>query len=324
MHLIISTKKSFSAAELQRQLGIACYQTVWEMLHKIRNVMGQRDSKYKLYGAIELDDAFFTISVDEDEKTEPLKRGRGSQRKAKVLVIAESQPSEKIDNRKKVQKIVNHIKMIVIDNLTAPTFNAEVVKWINSNAELTTDDSKSYLGFKELVKSHTSQVVEPKNISKVLPWVHIVISNAKSVDEFLKFPNRRNYVYVDEAGNTSDVMTVDELESNPENLYVGYLDKSHSGFKYVIEGDDAELDVRNIFSVSNIESAQFTKGVVRFHDIEELKDICLRSEYLMKPIGALSFCALATSVRDLVDNLNDDKAYKFVADDYDLVILENH
>ncbi len=152
---------------------------MWEMLHKIRNVMGQRDSQYKLNGAIELDDAFFTISLDSGSKDEPLKRGRGSQRKAKVLVIAESQPSEKIDNRRSIPKAVNHIMMVVIDDFKAPTLDAEVVKWINDNAEITTDDSKSYINFKNLIKSHTSQVVEPKNVSKVLPWVHIVISNAK-------------------------------------------------------------------------------------------------------------------------------------------------
>lgn len=179
IHLITSTKKSFSAAELKRQLGISCYQTVWEMLHKIRSVMGQRDSQYKLNGSIELDDAFFTISLDSDEREEPLKRGRGSQRKAKVLVIAESQQSEKIDNRYNVQKIVGHIKMIVINDFKAPTLDNEVIRWINNEADLTTDDSKSYINFKNLVNSHTSQVIEPKNLSKVLPWVHIVISNAK-------------------------------------------------------------------------------------------------------------------------------------------------
>lgn len=175
IHLITSTKKSFSAAELKWQIGRACYQIVWEMLHKIRGVMYQRDSQYKLNGVIELDDAFFTISLDSDYKDEPLKRVRGSQRKAKVLVIAESQQSEKIDNRRSIQKAVNHIKMIVIDDFKSPTLDAEVIKWINGNAEITTDDSKSYTNFKNLVKSHTSQVVEPKNISKVLPWMHIVI-----------------------------------------------------------------------------------------------------------------------------------------------------
>lgn len=69
--------------------------------------------------------------------------------------------------------------MILIGNFNAPTLDAEVIMWSNGNAEITTDDSKSYANFNNLVKSHPSPVVERKNIYKVLPWVHIVISNAK-------------------------------------------------------------------------------------------------------------------------------------------------
>ena len=64
--------------------------------------MGQRDAEYQLCGAIELDEGFFTTQVDESEKDKPLKRGRGSQKKAKVLVMAESTPVE--DSKKKVKK----------------------------------------------------------------------------------------------------------------------------------------------------------------------------------------------------------------------------
>ena len=53
IHLITSTKKSFSALELQRQLGTSWYQTIWEMMHKIRGIMGKRDSQYKLNGSID-------------------------------------------------------------------------------------------------------------------------------------------------------------------------------------------------------------------------------------------------------------------------------
>ena len=179
IHLITSTKKSFSALELQRQLGISCYQTVWEMMHKIRGVMGKRDSQYKLNGSIELDDAFFTISLGREKKNEKLKCGRGSQRKAKVLVIAESEEPMISDKNKVVKKSVGHIKMIVINDLKSPTLDKEVVKWINNDADLITDDSTSYVNFKNLVRSHTSHVVEPRDLSKVLPWVHIVISNTK-------------------------------------------------------------------------------------------------------------------------------------------------
>ena len=48
MHLLTATKGSFSAAEIQRQLGHKRYQPIWEMVNKLRDVMGKRDDKYTL------------------------------------------------------------------------------------------------------------------------------------------------------------------------------------------------------------------------------------------------------------------------------------
>ena len=45
IHLLTATKKTFSAAELQRQLGHKRYQPIWELMHKLRSVMGRRDSE---------------------------------------------------------------------------------------------------------------------------------------------------------------------------------------------------------------------------------------------------------------------------------------
>ena len=36
IHLISSTRKTFSASEIQRQLDFNNYETVWDVLHKIR------------------------------------------------------------------------------------------------------------------------------------------------------------------------------------------------------------------------------------------------------------------------------------------------
>ena len=58
MHLLTSTKKSFSAKELQRQLGHKRYQPVWHMSHKLREAMGKRDGEYILAGRIELDEGY--------------------------------------------------------------------------------------------------------------------------------------------------------------------------------------------------------------------------------------------------------------------------
>ncbi len=91
MHLLTSTKKSFSAKEIQRQLGHKRYHPIWHMVHKLRNSMGKRDGEYVLAGRIELDEGYFSTEVLEDEKDLPLKRGRGSQKKSKVLVMAKAQ-----------------------------------------------------------------------------------------------------------------------------------------------------------------------------------------------------------------------------------------
>lgn len=58
--LMVHTKKSISAKEVQRQLNHKRYQPIWSMMHKIRSAMGLRDDQYKLEGEVIIDDAFFT------------------------------------------------------------------------------------------------------------------------------------------------------------------------------------------------------------------------------------------------------------------------
>jgi len=180
IHLLTSTKKTFSASEIQRQLGHKRYQPIWEMLHKIRSVMGQRDAQYTLSGMIELDEGFFSTERDEEEKTKPLKRGRGSQKKSKVLVMVES---EQVANPKNPQKPkqVNHLKMIVIPDLKAETIDLKAKTAIEQDARITTDGSTSYTNFKDHFAQHNASVIPPEEIAKTLPWVHIAISNAKSL-----------------------------------------------------------------------------------------------------------------------------------------------
>ncbi|KAA6304209.1 hypothetical protein EZS27_044147, partial [termite gut metagenome] len=42
-----------------RQLGHKRYEPIWNMLHKLRGIMGKRDEQYSLSGVIELDEGFF-------------------------------------------------------------------------------------------------------------------------------------------------------------------------------------------------------------------------------------------------------------------------
>lgn len=178
MHLLTSTKKTFSAKEIQRQLGHKRYQPIWSMVHKLRVAMGKRDEEYILAGRIELDEGFFSTESIKEEKDKPLKRGRGSQKKSKVLVMAES---EFIENPTKggKPKRVGYLKMKVIDDLKKETINNAVKELASNVVEIDTDSSTSYTDLKNFVPRHNSQVIPKEKVGEVLPWVHIAISNAK-------------------------------------------------------------------------------------------------------------------------------------------------
>jgi transposase-like protein/predicted RNA-binding Zn-ribbon protein involved in translation (DUF1610 family) len=181
MHLITSTKKSFSSQEIQRQLGHKRYQPIWTMMHKLRDAMGNRDGQYTLSGSIELDEGFFSTEISAENKDKPLKRGRGSQKKSKVLVMAESKEVEGKTTKKGKPRKVGFLKMQVIDDLKSETITPIVEQFVSKDAELLTDDSTSYVDLKDKVAKHSSQVIPKKLIGEKLPWVHVTISNAKRI-----------------------------------------------------------------------------------------------------------------------------------------------
>lgn len=212
IHLLTSTKKTFSAKELQRQIGHKFYEPIWMMMQKLRLTMGSRDSKYKLDKIVELDEGFFE-SVDtereKDEKSEPRKRGRGSQKQRKVLVMAST--VHDFGTIKKYGKPTKFrfVKMIVIDDLKGQTIGDKVSENIKYDTVVKTDNYSSYSKLKDQVWCHIPQKVSPKEAGKVLPWVHTMIANAKRtllgihhmisnkysqnyLDEFCYKVNRRN------------------------------------------------------------------------------------------------------------------------------------
>jgi len=180
MHLITGTKKSFSSKEIQRQLGHKRYEPIWAMVHKLRSVMGLRDQQYQLRDTIELDEGFFeTVSITRD-KSEPLKRGRGSQRQTTVLVSVESKNAGKNHNPKKhvKEKQVGYLKMKVITSLKKEDVSTTVRQSVEKGTKIVSDNSTSYVELNENFDLHTRTI--PKNeVMKALPWVHTAISNAK-------------------------------------------------------------------------------------------------------------------------------------------------
>ena len=178
MHLLTATKHTFSALEMQRQLGSKRYQPVWEMMHKLRTAMGKRDSEYFLTYAVELDEAFFTTATPKALNGKKLKQGSGSERKAKVIVMAESTPVYDRQPNKKAKK-VGHIKMLVIPDMKKSTLTDMAVRHIHPKAHVTMDASMAHRDIESKFDSHVEKLLTQDEIDKVLPWVHTTIANAK-------------------------------------------------------------------------------------------------------------------------------------------------
>ena len=69
--------------------------------------------------------------------------------------------------------------MKVVDDLKSDTVTLEVEQSISAESKINSDDSTSYVKLSEVVEVHTPQVIAKEDIIKILPWVHIAISNAK-------------------------------------------------------------------------------------------------------------------------------------------------
>ncbi len=134
LYLMTGTKKDVSAHQMKRELSHKRYEPVWAMMHKIRKAMGQRDSKYLLSGQVEIDEGFFETLVPDEQKDEPRKRGRGSQKQTMAMVFAESTEVEKSKRKQgRPSRKCGYFKMLVCADMKVDTAREA----INSSVEKT-------------------------------------------------------------------------------------------------------------------------------------------------------------------------------------------
>ena len=178
IYLMTMTKKGISAKEMQRQLDHKRYEPIWLMMHKLRVMMGMRDDNYDLESVVELDDAFFKTHSEEKDES-PTKRGRGSQKRSKVLVMAKIEPKQGRPRKNKKPSAFRYVKMVVIPDSSAETMNMAIANSTSSEVIVRSDSWRGFNRIKEVAAKHIKKVTPPKEASKTLPWVHTMISNAK-------------------------------------------------------------------------------------------------------------------------------------------------
>ena len=122
-HLLCSSKKGFSACQLQRELGLGSYRTAWFMLHRVRHAFSDMAGE-KLSGEVEVDETYVGGKPRYRHSSNP----RGTSTKAPVVVLVErdgsarSKPVEFVDKetlQKEIITTVNLDGMIITDEMAS-------------------------------------------------------------------------------------------------------------------------------------------------------------------------------------------------------------
>ena len=147
---------------------------------------------YTLSESIEIDEGFFESTSDNDQSIENKdseelkseKRGRGSSKQSKVLVMVESKEVEEASEKykHKTNNKVGFLKMKLINDLTMESINNQVKSDVEKETEVLSDGYRGYNKLKEVIKTHLVLIEPDKSKSaKLFPWVNRTISNAKKV-----------------------------------------------------------------------------------------------------------------------------------------------
>lgn len=135
-HLMVSSKKGISAAQLQRNLGLGSYRTAWFMAHRIREAMRMGDLDTPMGGgggAVEADETFIG--------REPGKPVKASfHHKMKVLTL--------------VDRNTKSARSVVVDDLKPATIGPILNENIAREARLMTDEARHYYTIGKAFGSH--------------------------------------------------------------------------------------------------------------------------------------------------------------------------
>lgn len=136
---LTSQKYGANALGLQRVLGLGCYETAWQWLHKLRRAM-VRPGRDQLSGCIQVDETYV------GGKKKSGKRGRGAKGKALVAIAVEDNGFEGI----------GRIRLQHIDDASADSLGGFVSTMVEPGSVVKTDDWPGYnslpnLGYERVI-----------------------------------------------------------------------------------------------------------------------------------------------------------------------------
>jgi transposase-like protein len=122
IHAMCASKKSVSALQLQRELGLKSYQSAWHLAHRIREAMRQEPLLGMLSGVVEADETYVGgkprrhAGKPKGQRATGVQRGRSLERKVCVQVLvqrdgpARARAVERVDGKTLKPYIVEHVE----------------------------------------------------------------------------------------------------------------------------------------------------------------------------------------------------------------------
>jgi len=160
---VTSQKHGASALGLQRVLGLGSYVTAWSWLHKLRRAM-VRPGREALSGRVEVDETYVGGLAEG-------KRGRGSQKKALVVIAAEEDGAG-----------IGRIRMARIGDASACSLEGFIGQTVAVGSAVHTDGWDGYNGLSAHGYQHEATVLRGQGkeaATQMMPRVHRVASLLK-------------------------------------------------------------------------------------------------------------------------------------------------
>jgi transposase-like protein len=182
-YLVTTHTPGFSALQLQRQLGLARYETAWTMLQKLRRAM-VRPERDRLSGTVELDETIDGTAVDpvpqgmastwRGHRVGGVEEGRrgGRQRDSKKAILAGA-----VEVRGRGS---GRIRLAIVPDLSAATFARFAEAAITPGSTVLTDGWHSFRALSGSYQHRPAVIGDPKNAAKQLPRVHRAFANLKT------------------------------------------------------------------------------------------------------------------------------------------------
>jgi hypothetical protein len=163
-YLVATHHPGISAKQLQRQLGLARYETAWLILQKLRRAMVAPERE-PLKGEVEVDE-FFLGGEEEGLKGG---RQRGSKALCGIAIEVRGQGS-------------GRLRLMTLADAALPTLTAFVEQTTAPGAIVRTDGWKGYNGLAKVGYDHCprSQRATAAGAAPYLPRAHRAISNLKA------------------------------------------------------------------------------------------------------------------------------------------------